>query len=135
MSVYFGDKTRDEIGEYIKKNAVIILPVGTTEEHGAHLPVESDAIIARAYAEKLGEACEAIGIPTLVMRTISYGFSMKIVRKWPGCPNIDPDTFTAYIYSIVDSLVEMGRLCMESAVEKGVEYVKAYYEHTEKSEL
>ena len=108
MSCYFGDKTRDEIAEYAAKNAVIILPVGTTEEHGSHLPVETDAIIARDYGEKLGEACEAAGIPVLVMRTISYGFSMKIVRKWPGCPNIDPDTFTAYIYSMVDSLVEMG---------------------------
>ena len=47
MSCYFGDKTRDEIAEYAAKNAVIILPVGTTEEHGSHLPVETDAIIAR----------------------------------------------------------------------------------------
>ena len=108
MSIYFGDKTRDEIAEYAKKNAVIILPVGTTEEHGAHLPVECDAIIARYFGEKFGEACDAAGIPVLVMRTISYGFSMKIVRKWPGCPNIDPDVFTSYIFCIVDSLVEMG---------------------------
>lgn len=108
MSFYFGDKTWEEIEQYIEQDAVIILPVGTTEEHGRHLPVETDAIIARYVGDKLGESCQAEGIPVLVMRTISYGFSMKIVRKWPGCPNIDPDTFTAYIYSMVDSLVEMG---------------------------
>jgi len=108
MSVNFGDKTWEEIDEYIKKDAIIVLPVGTTEEHGRHLPVEADAIIARYFGEQLAVESEKNGIPTLVLRTISYGFSMKIVRKWPGCPNIDPDAFTAYIYNIVDSLVEMG---------------------------
>ena len=39
MSFYFADKTWLEIEEYVKQNAVIILPVGTTEEHGHHLPV------------------------------------------------------------------------------------------------
>lgn len=108
MSVNFGDKTWEEIDEYIKKGAVAVLPVGTTEEHGSHLPVEADAIIARYYGEQLALETEKTGVPVLVLRTISYGFSMKIVRKWPGCPNVEPDAFTAYIYNIVNSLVEMG---------------------------
>ena len=108
MSYYFGDKTRDEIAEAARQNAVIILPVGTTEEHGAHLPVETDAIIARYFGDQLGALCEQHGIQALVMRTISYGFSMSTVRRWAGCPNIDPDTFTAYVYSMIDSLVQMG---------------------------
>lgn len=108
MSFYFGEKTWEEIDEYIKQNAVVVLPVGTTEEHGSHLPVETDAIIATEYGRIIGEACEEANIPVLIMRTIYYGFSMGIVRKWPGCPNIDPDTFTDYIYHIVNSLVEMG---------------------------
>ena len=108
MSFYFGDKTRDEIAQAAAQNTVIVLPVGTTEEHGSHLPVETDAIIARYFGDALGKACEAAQIPVLVMRTIAYGFSMQIVRKWAGCPNIDPDTFTSYIFCMVDSLVEMG---------------------------
>ena len=108
MSFYFGEKTHEEIAEYIEKNAVVILPVGTTEEHGSHLPVETDAIIATEFGRVLGEACEEGGVPVLVMRTIYFGFSMGIVRKWPGCPNVEPEVFTAYIYNIVNSLVEMG---------------------------
>jgi len=108
MSFYFGDKTHEDISEYIAKNAVVVLPVGTTEEHGSHLPVETDAMIARYFGDQLGAACEKAGIPILVMRTISYGFSMKIVRKWPGCPNVEPEVFTNYVYCIVDSLVSMG---------------------------
>ena len=108
MIHYFGEKTWVELEDYKKNNAIIILPVGTTEEHGRHLPVETDAIIAEAYGRMLGEACENSGIPALVMQTIFYGFSMSIVRKWPGCPNISTRTFADYIFDIQDSLIKMG---------------------------
>jgi creatinine amidohydrolase len=91
----------------IQRNTVVILPIGTTEEHGKHLPVETDALIARFYGDELAKACEG-KLPVLVTRTISYGFSMKIVRKWPGCPCISPETFTNYIFEMISSLVEMG---------------------------
>ena len=70
MSIYYGEQTRVQIEEYIKKNAVIILPVGTTEEHGFHLPVETDAIIAKYLGDELGKAVQGAGIPVLVLRTI-----------------------------------------------------------------
>jgi len=108
MSIYYGEQTRVQIEDAIKKNAVIILPIGTTEEHGLHLPVETDAIIAKYIGDELGKAGEAAGIPVLVLRAIYYGFSMSAVRKWPGCPNINDRTFMDYIYSMVDSLVKEG---------------------------
>ncbi|MBR7143208.1 MAG: creatininase family protein [Clostridia bacterium] len=108
MSFYFGEKNWPQIEEYVKKNAIVILPVGTTEEHGHHLPVETDAMIARYYGDRLGAAAEEAGIPVLVMQTINFGFSMGIVRKWPGCPNINTRTFMDYIYDINESLIKMG---------------------------
>lgn len=108
MSYYFADKSWDEIEEYVKQNAVIILPVGTTEEHGYHLPVSTDAMIARKFGDEMGKALAAKNLPVLVMETINYGFSMSIVRQWPGCPNVDTRTFSDYIFNITDSLVQMG---------------------------
>jgi creatinine amidohydrolase len=108
MSIYYGEQTRVRIAEYIKKNAVIILPVGTTEEHGLHLPVETDAIIAKYMGDELGRAADTAGIPVLVLRTIYYGFSMGVVRKWPGCPNVDTRTFMDYVFNLIDSLVKEG---------------------------
>jgi creatinine amidohydrolase len=107
-SIYYGEQTRLGIAEAIKQNAVVVLPVGTTEEHGAHLPVETDALIARYLGGEIGKAVDGEGIPVLVMQTITFGFSMGAVRRWPGCPNIDTRTFIAYIHSIVDSLVKEG---------------------------
>jgi creatinine amidohydrolase len=108
MAQYFGEKTWVDIQKAIENNAVIILPVGTTEEHGRHLPVETDAIIAEGFGRILGDACDAAGLSTLVMQTIHYGFSMDIVRRWPGCPNINTRTFADYIFDIQDSLIKMG---------------------------
>ncbi|MGI6536939.1 MAG: creatininase family protein [Caldicoprobacterales bacterium] len=108
MSYYYGELNYVQIQEAIDKNSVIILPIGTTEEHGKHLPVETDAMIAKYVGDKLGAACQEAGIPVLVMRTIHYGFSMSVVRKWPGCPNINTRTFMDYIYSMVESLIKEG---------------------------
>ena len=108
MSFYFAEKTWVEIQEAIDRNAAIVLPIGTTEEHGRHLPVETDAMIARAFGDMLGTACTEKGVRVLVMQTVTYGFSMSIVRKWPGCPNISSRTFSDYIYDILDSLIQMG---------------------------
>ena len=107
MSYYFADKTWVELEKYIAENAVIILPVGTTEEHGRHLPVSTDAMIARRFGDDLGKNLEE-KLPVLVMETINYGFSMSIIRKWPGCPNINTRTFTDYIFDMIESLIKMG---------------------------
>lgn len=108
MIHYFAEKTWPELEEYIKQEAVIILPVGTTEEHGRHCPVGTDAMIARGFGDMLAEECDKLGVPTLVMETIQFGFSMAVVRRWPGCPNVNPRVFEDYVFNIVDSLVTMG---------------------------
>lgn len=108
MSYYYGEQTRLQIEEQIKNNAVIIFPVGTTEEHGMHLPVETDAMIARYFGDRIGAACESAGIPALVLQPIVYGFSMGVVRHWPGCPNVDVKVLTDYIQNITESLVGEG---------------------------
>jgi len=107
MSFYFSDKTWPELEKYIADEAVVILPVGTTEEHGRHLPVGTDAMIARKWGDELGKELEG-RLPLLVMETIDYGFSMSVVRKWPGCPNVRTRTITDYVFDIVDSMIEMG---------------------------
>jgi creatinine amidohydrolase len=107
MSFYFADKTWVELEKYIADDAVVILPVGTTEEHGRHLPVATDAMIARRFGDRLGGALDG-KLPVLVMETVNYGFSMSVVRKWPGCPNIGSRTFADYIFSIIDSMIGMG---------------------------
>ena len=60
-----------EFRELIKsKNPTIIIPVGSIEQHGAHLPVTTDSDIVTEIASRLAKKCGFIVFPT-----ISYGVS------------------------------------------------------------
>jgi creatinine amidohydrolase len=50
--------------------ANLILPLGATEQHGPHLPLETDTIIATAWARAV-----AVRLPALVAPTLPYGAS------------------------------------------------------------
>lgn len=107
MSFYFGEKSWLELEKEIKKDSLIIIPIGTTEEHGRHLPVETDAMIARLFGNEYAKALQD-KIPVLVMQTINFGYSMNIVTNWPGTIKIRTRVFMDYIYDMIDSLMNMG---------------------------
>ena len=60
-----------EFRELIKsKKPTIIIPVGSIEQHGAHLPITTDSDIVTEIASRLAKKCDFIYFPT-----ISYGIS------------------------------------------------------------
>jgi len=107
MSYYFRDQSWPQIQEAIQMNTLLILPVGTTEEHGPHLPVDTDARIAEGYGRCLADAL-APEIPLLVLDTIRYGYSMQIMRQWPGTIVVRSRVFMDMIFDICRSLLDMG---------------------------
>jgi len=90
-----------------KKNPLTILPVGQMEEHGAHLPVDTDCVIASETARAISER-SARGIPILLMNPIFYGYSGKIMAHWPGTIQIRMDTVRDYVYDVCASIIDMG---------------------------
>ncbi len=50
--------TRDEIAALDKEKSIVLLPTSATEQHGAHLPVGTDAIILSTLVDKMVEECE-----------------------------------------------------------------------------
>ena len=107
MSILFADKSWPQLKEAIEKNTLIILPIGQTEEHGMHLPVKTDAIIAEEVAKRVAEKIKN-EIPILVMPTIWQGYSMKEVAEWPGTIRLKPETFMEMVFDILSSLIGMG---------------------------
>ena len=62
-----------EFRELIKsKNPTVIIPVGSLEQHGAHLPITTDSDIVTEIASRLAKKCGFIVFPTL-----SYGVSFE----------------------------------------------------------
>ncbi len=71
-----------KIGEAVARGSGIILPVGAIEQHGPHLPVDTDSFLANAIA-----TCAAAGHDLLVAPMIPYGYrSRPLSGGGPGFP-------------------------------------------------
>jgi len=96
-----------EIEEAVRKNAVVLLPIGQVEEHGPHLPVGTDTFIAEGIAKRVAAALEG-EIPVLVMPAVWSTFSVDAVAKWPGLIKVRTRTVIDLVHDIVASLLRMG---------------------------
>jgi creatinine amidohydrolase len=93
--------TADEIAKGSGKD-IAVIPIGSTEQHGPHLPVATDYIIAEAYAKSIGEKLEAFVLPVLPISTCREHMGKR------GSVWIKADTFYHVIQDIVLSLKEQG---------------------------
>jgi creatinine amidohydrolase len=107
MIQYFRDQSWVQLEEHLKKQPLLILPIGTTEEHGPHLPVDTDARIAEAYGKCLAEALSP-QLPVLLLDTIRYGYSMQVMRRWKGTIVVRSRVFMDMVFDICHSLLDMG---------------------------
>lgn len=54
---------------------VLLVPLGSTEQHGPHLPLDTDTIIAQSVARMLGDRLAAQGTDAVVAPALGYGAS------------------------------------------------------------
>ena len=84
----------------VPAGAPVLVPVGSTEQHGPHLPLGTDGLIARAFAER---AAAALDGPPLVAPVIAYGASGEHAG-FPGTVSIGHRALEAMLVEIVRSL-------------------------------
>ena len=71
----FGKMLNSEVQDYLSRNDIIIVPVGTTEMHGG-FPLDCETVIAEAYALKMAESCDGLvltGLPYFYAGATSSG--------------------------------------------------------------
>ena len=49
----FNHLTHNEVVNYISEDSVLCIPVGATEQHGKHLPLNTDTVLANGFAKKM----------------------------------------------------------------------------------
>ncbi|MFR3557113.1 MAG: creatininase, partial [Paraclostridium sordellii] len=90
-----------------KKDDVIILPIGATEQHGPHLPTCVDAVLAEEFAYRIAEKINGVVAPTL-----SYGYKSKPLSGggplFPGTIDLNGATLQALVMDIIDEFVRDG---------------------------
>jgi creatinine amidohydrolase len=101
------DVTWPEFAHHVRTGAVTIVPVGSVEQHGRHLPLGTDSTIATYLAERL-----AASIGGLVAPTFHYGFRSQVDtgggEAFPGSTGIPGSTLSVLIADVLCSLIDGG---------------------------
>jgi creatinine amidohydrolase len=84
-----------------------LLPIGSTEPHGPHLPLDVDVTIALAQARRAAELLEAEGVRTLLLPPVVFGVTYY-TDGFEGRVGIKPGTLWALLADAVESLAEQG---------------------------
>ena len=107
MNHLFAEKTQSELKKAIEMQTLLLLPFGQTEQHGKHLQVGCDTIIAERVAQRVVEKI-APEIPALILPSIPYGYVPKAVTRWPGTFRIRWRVAVEYLADVCSSAIEMG---------------------------
>ena len=91
--------TYKEVKIFLERGVdTFILPVGTIEPHGPHLPLGTDAFIPEKIGEILSEKIKAVLLPT-----IYYGVTGSL-HGYPGSIRIEPEVLEQLIYQVLKSM-------------------------------
>lgn len=102
MSRDVGSMTMLEFAETMARNPWLLLPIGTTEEHGSHLPLASDTIQAETVCRAVAREVDGIVAPS-----IGYGVC-RTTRNFPGTISLSSRTFGALVREILEGYVAQG---------------------------
>lgn len=81
-----------------------LLPVGSLEQHGPHLTLDTDLAVAEALANRLERD---LGDTALLCPAVPYGLSEHHLG-FPGTITLRPDTLSSLVLDVVESLAHWG---------------------------
>lgn len=97
------DMTWQDVREYLAERDALIVPIGTCEQHGAHLPLSTDTLIAEAFAERIAEETGVVLAPTL-----AYGVNLPCDRFVPGAAGFSLDGLRKAVGDLLGDWVRQG---------------------------
>ncbi|NBE93915.1 creatininase family protein [Nonomuraea sp. KC401] len=97
-----GELSWTQVKELAEQDPIILLPIGAVEQHGPHLPIHEDSIVAEWVADKLAKENGCYVAPAL-----NYGHSGTF-RGYNGNLSLSQATLRNVTYEIIEALVQSG---------------------------
>jgi len=102
------DLTTDEVrARLARPPTAVLLPVGSVEPHGPHLPLGTDTLISETAALRACAALASQGIQAVVAPSVPYGVT-EFAEGFAGAVSIPAAALTALLRAIVTSLLADG---------------------------
>ncbi|NWF79840.1 MAG: creatininase family protein [Chloroflexi bacterium] len=107
------EMTSAEVGVALERTRTVLIPVGATEDHGAHLPLGTDMFEAREICRRTALALERRGCPVVIGPTIPFGVS-TFHMGFPGTITLSSSTLILLLKEVMHSLYQHGfrNLCL-----------------------
>jgi creatinine amidohydrolase len=102
MSYLLAEIGWPDVAAYLESDDRVILPVGSTEQHGRHLPLSTDALVPTELARRLGKRTGVLVAPLL-----PYGMSLHHLG-FPGSLSLRPETLAQVLEDLLRSLYRHG---------------------------
>jgi mycofactocin system creatininase family protein len=91
----------DRVWTGVPDGATVLVPVGSTEQHGPHLPLDTDTVIAEAVCRRVAEMLDDPAL--LVTPAIAFGSSGEH-QDFPGTVSIGTEALRMMVTELVRSL-------------------------------
>jgi creatinine amidohydrolase len=99
--------TWTEVAELTRRTAVALVPTGSTEAHGPHLPLQTDVLIAEGAARRAVALLEAEGVLCAIAPAFCYGVT-NMAMPFAGTVTIAAGTLTQLTLAVCRSLAAHG---------------------------
>jgi creatinine amidohydrolase len=109
MNHEWAERSWNEIDE--KTPDVVLLPVGSTEAHGPHLPLSTDSIISTEIAKLAAERLREHEIHALILPCIDYAIT-EFSKDFAGTISIRKETFQHLLTDIANNLAAQSISCL-----------------------
>ena len=102
--MYLPKSTWAEIQGRLKTD-IVLLPIGSMEQHGLHLPLDTDSFIAVELSKRIAAAAEKRGIHVIRGAPIIFGISGEHM-KFAGTISLTPEIFMGMVKNICESFIK-----------------------------
>lgn len=101
-SRYFWELTQPEIAAQFKRHPLVILPCGSVEQHGPHLPTGTDTFAANEIAHAVAERMDGVVMPATPLGVTPMHMPFE------GTITLTPDTFIRVVTEACASTAQHG---------------------------
>lgn len=106
--IRLGELTSDEVKAICERPpTAVLVPIGSTEPHGPHLPLATDVIISETACVRALPLLLEAGISSYIAPGIPYGVT-DFASGFPGAIGIPAEVLTALLRSVIDRLLGDG---------------------------
>lgn len=101
--VFLAHLTWPEVKARFDDDALVVIPIGAqSKEHGHHLPMNTDYLLATELVGRVVAALPVVAAPVL-----GFGY-YPAFRHYPGSQHLKADTFIAVLHDLIEGFIHQG---------------------------